>query len=297
MSDNHRIRLFADTADLDEIAYCFSRGVNDGITTNPKIMESTGDLSRGFMKACRGITSKYADAPVSLETDLQDVKLINIHKLPANVMDSLFEQGKELRELGENVVVKIPICMGGLAATSLLAEQGIKTNVTACMTPYQALQAAEAGATYVSLFSNRMVDGHILDLAGFGENTIARNPSGWKDLVAQNKEEFLDHAWNRTLIQIGYVARELHNTGSSLIIGSIRTPKDIYKIASAGPQVITIPTKIVRGLEDIEDIKQTVRSIYRDCSDKLIGNSLEHPMSDYTIAEFEEAAESYRVEV
>ena len=69
------MKFFADTANIEEIEYCFSRRVNDGITTNPKIMESTGDLSNGFLEACKKILAHYPKVPVSLETDL----IININ--------------------------------------------------------------------------------------------------------------------------------------------------------------------------------------------------------------------------
>lgn len=286
------MKFFADTADLNEIEYCFNKGVNDGITTNPKIMETTGDMSLGFEGACKIITDKYLNVPVSLETDLRGVDVSDIAKLPAKVKDTLLAQADSLIALGNNVVVKIPICEGGLEATAILSERGIETNVTACMTPYQALEAAKSGATYVSLFANRMLDSKILALSGHPIEEIYSNPE-WKGIVKDNKDKYFEQAWREVANEIAYVAKELNGTGSSLIIGSIRSPEDIYKIAKAEPQVITIPTGIVKDLENIVDIKNTKRSI-NDFSKIQIGNSLTHPMTQYTLEEFEKAADSYR---
>jgi len=286
------MKFFADTADLEEIKYCFEQGVNDGITTNPKIMESTGDLSLGFKGACKSIVDKYSSFPVSLETDLRGIDVSKIDTLYSNVRDTLLEQAESLMEIGKNVVVKIPICKGGLEATTNLAQRGIKTNVTACMTPYQALEAAKAGATYVSLFANRMLDSKILTMAGYSLEVIKTNPD-WKDLLNENKEKYFEQAWKEVILDIAYVAKELDGTESNLIVGSIRSPEDIYKIAKAEPQVITIPTKIVRSLENISQIKTSERIPF-DFTGIKLGNSLYHQMTEYTLEEFERAADSYR---
>lgn len=285
------MKFFADTANIDEIEYCFSRGVNDGITTNPKIMEATGDLSKGFIEACRMILNKYPNVPVSLETDLRGIDMNNFENSDSiEIKNILLKQAYEIAELGKNVIIKIPICEGGLLAAKELAEQNIKTNITACMTPYQALTAAEYGKGYVSLFANRMLDFHILKLAGYSPEEINTNPN-WKEITKQNKEKYFDEAWEITLNEIAYVANRMKNTESELIIGSIRTPEDIYKIVSAKPQIITIPTKIVKELEKIEELKKMDRDLERKI---ILGNSLIHPMTTYTLKEFEESANKYR---
>lgn len=285
--------FFADTANHEEIDYCFSNSVDDGITTNPKIMETTGNLSLGFEGACREIVEKYPNVPVSLETDLRGISVNEVDSKPGEVQRVLLEQAEKLIKLGKNVVIKIPICEGGLRATRELNARGIKTNVTACMTPYQALEAAKAGATYVSLFANRMLDAHILEMSGYSLNEI-KTDNKWKEIVTKNKSLFFEKAWEKTLNEIAYVASSLEGTNSSLIVGSIRTPEDILRIVKAEPQIITIPTKIVKGLSDIRSIKRTKRSINTKLSSSEIGNSLNHPMTTYTLDEFEKAADSYR---
>ena len=286
------MKFFADTASLEEIKYCFGRGVDDGITTNPKIMETTGDLSLGFEGASKHILAKYPTVPVSLETDLRGIPVSELEERAEDVKDVLLKQAYELASWSGNVVVKVPICEGGLMVTRELAQQGIKTNVTACMTPYQALAAADAGATYVSLFANRMLDAHVLELAGCDLNETLQKPD-WKKLAQEKKVEFFEKAWRMTLSQISHVASRLDDRDSDLIVGSIRKPDDIYRIAKARPQVITIPHGIVRGLENIPELKKTERdsSVISLASE---GSSLTHPMTTYTLNEFEKAADSYR---
>jgi len=286
------MKFFADTACQEDIDYCFAQGVNDGITTNPKIMESTGDLSIGFEEACKAILQRYPNVPVSLETDLRGIDVIKLRRTsPTQVRNVLLEQASMLSDWAENVVVKIPVCDGGLLAANYLAKKGIKTNITACMTPYQALLAADYGIGYVSLFANRMLDSHLLELSGHPLSEISENPN-WKDIVKAAKPEFFEQAWTRTLAQISYVAKNLDTSRSQLIVGSIRDPQDITRLVKAEPQVITIPTKIVKGLENIPGLKDTKRSFESNGVDQ--GHSLYHPMTEYTLIEFEKAADSYR---
>lgn len=286
------MKFFADTANVDEIEYCFLNDVNDGITTNPKIIESTGDLSNGFDSACRNLLYKYPQVPVSLETDLRGIDFKNLENVdPIAIKESLLNQAYSLSSWAENVVVKIPICYGGLLAVEELTKKGIKTNVTACMTPYQALRAADSGATYVSLFANRMLDSEILKDSGNSLEIILNN-SNWKTVLKSNKDKYFDSAWEHVLSDISYVASKLENTSSELIVGSIRAPEDIQKIVRAEPQIITIPTKIVGGLNDVLSLKESKRSIFPRIHNS--DNSLNHPMTQYTIEEFEESASKYR---
>ena len=285
------IKLFADTANLKEIEYCFSRGVNDGITTNPKIMQDTGDLSKGFIDACRGIVDKYPDIAVSLETDLRGIDM-NYFELEdeIKVRDILLSQAYTLNELGKNVIIKIPICKGGLLAARELAKENIKTNITACMNAQQALIAAEYGLGYVSMFANRMLDSNILKMAGYNLESVLKE-SNWKNILKENKEKYFEKAWEATLNEIKYVSKSIDKSRCELIVGSIRSPEDIYKIASAGPQIITIPTKIVQELKDIENIRNASINLETNVANFI---SVSDPITLYTLKEFEESANSYR---
>ena len=287
------MRFFADTASISEIEYQFTRGVNDGITTNPMIMETTGDLSTGFIGACKSLLKKFPSVPISLETDLASMSMEEVYNNPTKVRDILLKQAYELSSLGTNVVVKIPICEGGLLATEELAKKGIKTNVTACMSAYQSMRAVDAGATYVSLFGNRMLDCYVFELSGKNLETSLKNEN-WKTELARLKEDkkILHDAWDKTLNEISYVATRLDDKKTKLIVGSIRSPQDIYKLAKAHPQIITIPTKITEGLENISKIKDIPRSIH--ATKPSAWNQLYHPMTHVTIVQFEKAADSYR---
>ncbi len=287
------MKFFADTASPHEIEYCFSRGVDDGITTNPKILESTGDLSLGFEGACKSILSKYPNVPVSLETDLRGIDVKKLQTIdPEKVRDVLLEQAYSLSSWSRNVVIKIPICEGGLLAAKELASQGIRTNITACMTTEQALEAAKSGIGYVSLFANRMLDSYIIELAGHNIDVITSN-SDWKKIVSENKEKLFEEAWDKTIKDIAHVASALDGKTSELIVGSIRSAQDILRIVKAKPQVITIPTKIVRELTDIPSIKYpSSRAI--PVFNISLSSRLFHPMTQYTLEEFEQAADSYR---
>jgi transaldolase len=287
------MKLFADTASVEEIEYCFLHGVNDGITTNPKIMEASGDLSNGFEFACNSILKRFPEIPVSLETDLRGLTIDEIHDKPDLVKQTLLAQAYSLSKLSANVIVKIPVCEGGLLAAKVLAEKGIRTNITACMTPYQALKASEYGIGYVSLFANRMVDSHIIELAGYSlEDTL--KSSEWKEIVKNNTEKYLDAAWDLTLSEIAYVSEQLDKDGRChLIIGSIRSPEDLYKLSKSNPHIITVPYNIVKSLSEVDKLKNATRVI--SASNISITESLYHPMTQLTLVEFEKAADSYRL--
>jgi len=292
-TQNGKIKLFADTANYKELGYSLLRGVDDGITTNPKIMEND-DVSN-FVNACESLLIKYPKIPISLETDLRGIEVSDLDNKAEEVRDTLLKQAHELARLGENIVIKIPICEGGLMAVRKLLSEGLETNVTACMNPFQALAAVDAGATYVSLFANRMLDSHIIDLAGHPLSEITSNPN-WKNILKENTPEFKEEAWERTQKQIAYVAKKCEEKGCKLIVGSIRGPTDVHRISKCKPQVITLPTKIIEELDEISNIKDQKREIELDeIEEHLYGNSLSHPMTHYTLEEFERAADHYRI--
>jgi transaldolase len=292
-----KMKFFADTASIQEIDYDFSKSVSDGITTNPKIMETTGDLSGGFEKACKDLIARYPNVPISLETDLRGINVDDLDSKVNEVKEVLLSQAYDIASWGKNTVIKIPVCQGGLEAAKILSKQDIKTNITACMTPYQALEASKTGSAYVSLFANRMLDCNIIEIAGHSLDEILANPE-WKKILKENTEKFFEQAWKKTCEEIAYVADKLDNSRTELIVGSIRSHKDIYRLIKAKPQIITIPTKIVQALEkdgcNIVELKETPRTIKVDQGSIIKGNSIYHPMTSYTIDEFEKAADIYR---
>ncbi|WP_159881747.1 fructose-6-phosphate aldolase [Paenibacillus puerhi] len=136
------MKLFIDTANVEEIRKAHELGVIAGVTTNPSLIAKEG---RDFFETVKEIISIVGNLPISAE----------VISLKA---DEMVEQGKKLAKLGEGVVIKLPMTADGLKATKIFSELGIKTNVTLIFSSTQALLAARAGATYVSPFIGRLDD-------------------------------------------------------------------------------------------------------------------------------------------
>ncbi|MBI4212193.1 MAG: fructose-6-phosphate aldolase [Deltaproteobacteria bacterium] len=135
------MKLFIDTADINEIREANAMGVLDGVTTNPSLVAKTG---RDFKSVVKDILAEIK-GPVSLETISLDAP-------------GMIAEGVKLADLGPNVVVKIPSTVEGLKACKALKDKNIKTNCTLCFSANQAMLVAKAGATYVSPFVGRLDD-------------------------------------------------------------------------------------------------------------------------------------------
>ena len=135
------MKIFLDTAFIDQIEEVKRWGILDGVTTNPTHVSKTGANPKElYPQIC-----KMVDGPVSLETISLDA-------------DGIVSEGRELAKIADNVVVKVPIVKEGLVAVKQLAAEGIKTNVTVTFSALQALLAAKVGATYISPFVGRLDD-------------------------------------------------------------------------------------------------------------------------------------------
>ncbi|MDI6869920.1 MAG: fructose-6-phosphate aldolase [Bacillota bacterium] len=135
------MRIFLDTANLEEIREAAALGVISGVTTNPSLVAKEGrDFRQVVEEICQVVDGPISAEAVSLEAA------------------GIIREAEELAGWHPNIVVKIPITWEGLKATSQLAKKGIKTNLTLCFTANQALLAARAGATYVSPFLGRVDD-------------------------------------------------------------------------------------------------------------------------------------------
>ncbi len=133
------MKIFLDTADVEQITQANRWGVLDGVTTNPTHVSRTGaDPHSLYPRICQAVKG-----PVSLETIFLTA-------------DQIVEDGRRLAAIAGNVVVKVPVTREGLMAVKRLASEGIKTNVTVTFSPLQALLAAKVGATYVSPFVGRL---------------------------------------------------------------------------------------------------------------------------------------------
>ncbi len=192
------MKFFLDTAMVEEIREVASWGLLDGVTTNPTLVAKTG---RPFKEVVKEIL-EIVDGPVSLETVSLDA-------------EGMIREGKMLAELGENVVVKIPMTPEGLKAVQALESEGIPTNVTLIFSPTQALLAAKAGASYVSPFVGR-----IDDVSGEGMK-----------LIREIKEIFINY-----------------EISTEIIVASIRNPMHVVEAALIGADICTVPYAVMKSL-------------------------------------------------
>ena len=135
------MKLFIDTAIVEEIKKANDMGVICGVTTNPSLIAKSG---RDFKEVITEITN-IVDGPISAEVISTEA-------------EGMVKEADELVKIHKNIVIKIPMTQEGLKATKILSSKGIKTNVTLIFSAAQALLAARAGATYVSPFLGRLDD-------------------------------------------------------------------------------------------------------------------------------------------
>jgi len=219
------MQIFLDSANYQEIEHWLRQGVVDGLTTNPSIMFKDGvyDLEEGAKRLCKLLDGR----PVSVEVTTND-------------HEEMLRQARTFAGWAQNVVVKIPIvnehgesCLGVIHT---LSSQGIRINTTAILSFNQAILAAKAGATYVSIFAGRIAD------EGNDPGVAIRNVRHWLD------------EWN---------------VQARIIVGSIRTSMDIQNAALAGAHIITIPPQFLPKMVDHKYSRETVRQFNRDAERAL----------------------------
>jgi transaldolase len=187
------VQIFVDTANIEQIRQAARLGVVSGVTTNPSLLskEGTADYESVVKEICT-----IVKGPVSVEVLAEDA-------------DAMIEEARAKAAWASNVNIKIPITADGLYATSILARENIKINMTLCFSANQALLGALAGATYVSIFIGRLDDaGH--DGMQVVEDTIS----------------ILDN----------YPELEVQ-----VIAASIRNPMHCTNAALAGADIATVP--------------------------------------------------------
>jgi len=196
---------------MDDLNKYLQWGVIDGVTTNQKIFLAEKGIS--FEKRVLELCSA-AGGPVSIETTRRDY-------------EGLVEEGRHYSSLAPNVVVKVAMYRDGtgLRVVNTLASEGIKTNATTLMSAAQALLAAKAGATYVSLFYNRIKD-------------TGQDP----DWEIKTTADFIERG--------GY--------NSQIIAGSIRQPLDVVLAAAAGAHIVTVPPQILEEMPYNPKTEETI---------------------------------------
>ena len=135
------MKIFLDSADLDEIRKASDLGICDGVTTNPTLIAKSG---MDFKAVLKEIVS-LIDGPISAEVVSLDAA-------------GMLTEADRLVQIHKNIVIKLPLTQEGIKACGKLTKKGIKTNVTLCFQAGQALLAAKAGATYISPFIGRLDD-------------------------------------------------------------------------------------------------------------------------------------------
>jgi len=183
------MKIFLDTANVEQIKQGVEYGVIDGVTTNPSLISKE---NKGFLPLIEEILS-IVPGPVSVE-------------VTATEADEMIKQAKEYAKISDNVVIKVPINLEGLKVIHTLADLNIKTNVTLIFSPSQALMAAKAGGTYVSPFVGR-----IDDISGSGMALV-------EDIV-----QIYDNYGFDTEVIVASVRHPLHFVHAAMIGADIAT--------------------------------------------------------------------------
>ena len=193
------MEFFLDTADVDSIRELSETGLIDGVTTNPSLVAKSG---KDFFTILKDIT-KIVSGPISAE-------------VTALESDGMVAEGEKLAKIAKNIVIKLPLTQEGLKACKKLTKKQIKTNVTLCFSPAQALIAAKSGATFISPFIGRLDD--------IGENGM--------ELIQKIKDIYSNYP----------------KLNTKILVASVRNMEHVAQAAIIGADVVTLPPKILEEL-------------------------------------------------
>ena len=183
------MKIFLDTADVDEIRRASAMGLVDGVTTNPTLASQTG---RAYKEVIKEICS-IVDGPISAEVISDDA-------------EGMIAEARDWAKVHKNIAVKVPMTLEGLKAVKTCTAEGINTNVTLVFRPLQGLLAAKAGATYVSPFVGRLDD-------------IGRDGM---DMVAEMMTMIRNYGY-KTEVIVASIRNTIHVSQSALIGADIIT--------------------------------------------------------------------------
>lgn len=192
------MKFFIDTANIDEIKEAAALGILDGVTTNPSLVSKEGKDFRKLLDEILAIV----DGPVSAEVISTDY-------------NGILKEAHELAKIHHNIVIKVPLIKEGLKAVRTLTSENIRTNVTLCFSPSQALLAAKAGATYISPFVGRLDD--------------------------------ISHDGMELISQIVQIYKN-YNYKTEVLVASIRHPLHLVEAALMGADVCTMPFAVIDRL-------------------------------------------------
>jgi transaldolase len=192
------MKFFVDTADVAEIRDIASTGLLDGVTTNPSLVAKTG---RDFREVIKEICS-IVEGPVSAEVTALEA-------------DAMVAEGQSLAKIAGNVAVKVPLTWDGLKACRVLAQSGLKVNVTLCFNANQALLAAKAGAAFISPFIGRLDDaGH-----------------DGMEIISEIRQIY-----------------DNYDLTTEILAASVRTVNHVKFAALAGADIATVPVPVMKAL-------------------------------------------------
>jgi transaldolase len=192
------MKIFIDTANIQEIKEAIKLGIIDGVTTNPTLISKENRPAVDLLKEICSLVS----GPVSAE-------VIGLES------ETMVREAHQLSQIAKNIVIKIPLMKDGLAAVRVLSKEGIKTNVTLCFSPSQALLAAKTGADYVSPFIGRLDD---ISQKGM-------------DLIRDIKTIYKNYDFK-----------------TQIIVASIRNPLHVVDAALIGADIATVPFAVIEQL-------------------------------------------------
>ncbi|MDF1610803.1 MAG: fructose-6-phosphate aldolase [Stygiobacter sp.] len=192
------MKFFIDTANINQIKEAASMGLLDGVTTNPSLVAKEG---KNFYDLLNEIV-QIVDGPISAEVVSTDY-------------NGILKEAEELSKIHKNIVIKVPLIKEGIKAVKTLSSKGIKTNVTLCFSPTQALLAAKAGASYISPFVGRLDD------------------------ISTNGMELIK--------QIVTIYKN-YNFKTEVLVASIRHPLHVVEAALIGADVCTMPFDVIEKL-------------------------------------------------
>ena len=189
------MKIFIDTANINEIKEAAGMGLIDGVTTNPSLVAKEGKEFKALLKEiCAVVQGDISAEVISLD------------------YDGMMKEARDLAKLNDNIVVKVPLTKDGLKAVKSLKSEGIRTNVTLCFSPNQALLAAKAGAYIISPFVGRL-----------------------DDISTPGME----------LIQQIITIYDNYGFDTQVLVASVRHPMHVVEAALMGAHIATIPYNVI----------------------------------------------------
>ncbi len=263
------MRIFIDSADVEEIRKAYEWGIADGVTTNPSLLKKAVDR---MAKAGQKIDMKAYIAEVLKTAEGTPVSL----EVTSSKASEMIAEGKKLysmfNHIAGNVVIKIPVNpaykdgdlthFDGIKSVKALSAEGIPVNTTLIFTPEQALLAAKSGSRYVSPFAGRIDD-------------LLRNKAGVKygkddyypmDGITQDGEVATDNGISSGIDLVSQCVEILryYNLETEVLAASLRNPRQVREAALVGADIATLPFTVIRDMLKHEKTYEGMESFTKD---------------------------------